>query len=130
EVARELIKHLYESWAALSRLCRNCEGGRRECLELGRTSARPRVSGDPAAKAKSWIPACAGMSGKRARANLALPTGALRTRPIERRGCREPVRHPNRNLGPADTPWRAAAVPPDPAPAVFKTNERVIGARR
>src|SRR4029077_4456215 len=53
-----------------------------------------------------------------------------RTGVAEGSGGDQPIRHPDRNFGPADAPGRAGGVPPDPAPAVLKAHQRIIGARR
>src|SRR5262249_61576301 len=42
----------------------------------------------------------------------------------------EPIGHADRDLSPADAPRRAGAIPPDPAPAVLETHQRVIGGGR
>src|SRR5262252_6534425 len=59
-----------------------------------------------------------------------LPAGALRARGAECGICRKPIGQADRDLGPADAPGRAGAIPPNPAPAVIKAYQREIGARR
>jgi hypothetical protein len=65
-----------------------------------------------------------------ARNDAVLPAHALRAGVAQRSGGDQPIGHPDRNFGPADAPGGACAVPPDPAPAVLKAHQRVIGARR
>src|SRR5438105_4496455 len=108
-------------FAAVPRLCRNCRL-RRPPSWWPPTGRRPS-SGAPLAPHGGGVEPTLGGSQ-----TLALPAGALRARAIQRRGGRKPIGHPDRDLGPADTPWIAGAVPPDPAPAVVKANKRVIGA--
>jgi hypothetical protein len=63
-----------------------------------------------------------------ARNDGVLPAHALRTRVAKRSGGDQPIRHPDRELRPADAPRRVGAIPPDPAPAILETYQCVIGA--
>ena len=58
------------------------------------------------------------------------PAHALRSGIAQRGGGGEPIGHSDRDLSPAGAPRRVGAVPTDPAPAVLKLHQCIVGARR
>jgi hypothetical protein len=117
------------NFGGLRLACAAIDAGTRHCKQPNGRRSNPKISIKEAGLLRGGCHR-AGHFGPDplARNDGVLPAHALRTRVAKRSGGDQPIRHPDRELRPADAPRRVGAIPPDPAPAILETYQCVIGA--